>query len=56
MFFLYDKSQLLYFSAMLHARAHDVDPGGVDGAVAQNVCQLGNILFQSIEGSGKELS
>ena len=40
---------------MLDASTHNVDPGGVDAAVAENICQLRNILFHTVEGSGKQL-
>ena len=41
---------------MFQAGGHDIDSGGVDAAVAQNVRQLGNVLFQTIEGSGEQLA
>ena len=56
MYCLQDKSQTLYFPAVFQAGGHDIDSGGVHAAVAQNVRQLGNVLFQTIEGSGEQLA
>ena len=39
---------------MLHTCGHDIDPGGVDAAVAQNIRQLGDILLDAVEGPGKK--
>ena len=41
---------------MLDAGGHDVDSGGVDGAVPQDIRQLGDILVDAVEGAGKELA
>ena len=40
---------------MLHTCGHDIDPGGVDAAVAQDIRQLGDILFDAVKGPGKKL-
>ena len=40
---------------MLLSCRHNIDPGGVDTAVSQNICQLGNVLFDAVEGPGEEL-
>ena len=53
---LYDQPQALDLPAMLHTRGHDIDPGGADGAVPQNVRQFGDILLDHVEGTGKELA
>ena len=53
---LKDQSQALYFPAVLHTGGHDIDSGGVDAAVAQNVRQLGNVLFKTVEGAGEQLA
>lgn len=40
---------------MLNTSGHNIDPSGVDGTVTQDVGQLGNILFDSVESAGKKL-
>lgn len=47
---------LLQLTAVLLSGGHDIDAGGVDAAVAEEVCQLGDILLNGVEGSGKELA
>ena len=54
--FLYNQSQPLNFSPVLGSGGHDVDAGGVDAAVAQNVGQLGDVLFNAVEGAGEQLA
>ena len=56
MYLLNDKSQTFYFSPVFRAGCHNIDSGGVDAAVAQNIRQLGNVLFNTIKGSGKQLA
>ena len=41
---------------MLHTCGHDIDPGGVDAAVPQNICQLGNVLFNAVKRPGEQLA
>ena len=41
---------------MLGAGGHDIDAGSIDTAVAQNVRQLGDVLFDSIKGPGEQFS
>ena len=41
---------------MFCAGCHNIDPGGVDAAVAQDVCQLGDVPFDAIKGSGEQLA
>ena len=55
LFCLNHKPQPLNFFAMFGAGCHDINPGGINAAVAQDVCQLGNVLFDSVESSGKLL-
>lgn len=54
--FLYYKAQSFNLAAVLRASGHDIDPGGIDTAVAQNIRQFSNILFNTVESPGKELS
>ena len=53
---LYHQAKALDLAAVLGAGGHDIDAGGVNGAVTQNVGKFGNILFDSVKGSGKQLS
>ena len=54
--FLYHQSQTLDLSAVLGAGGHNVDPGGINAAVPQNICQLRNILLNAVKSPGKELA
>ena len=54
--FLYNQSQPLNFSPVLGSGGHDVDAGGVDAAVAQNVGQPGDVLFNAVEGAGEQFA
>ena len=53
---LHHKPQSLNFSAVLGAGGHDVNACGVDAAVAQNVRQLGNVLFNAVKRPGEQLA
>lgn len=53
---LYHQSQPFDFPAMLDASTHNVDPGGVDAAVAQDICQFGDDLLNAVKSSGKQLA
>ena len=37
------------------AGGHNIDSGGIDAAVPQNIRQLRNILLNAVESTGKEL-
>ena len=54
--FSYNQTESLHLLPVFSAGGHDVDAGGVDAAVAQNIRQFGDILFQLIESAGKELA
>ena len=54
-FCLDHQTQSFYFSAVFRASGHDIDAGGVNAAVAENIRQLGNILLDTVKGPGKEL-
>ena len=41
---------------MLYTRSHNIYPGRFDTSVSQDICQFRNILFDSVKGSGKELT
>ena len=54
--FLYDKTQPLDLAPVFRSGSHDIDSGGVDGTVTQNVGKLCNVLFDAVKGAGKEFS
>ena len=55
-FYLYNQPEPFDFSAVLGTGGHNIDPGGVDTAVTQDIRQFSNILFDAVKGPGKELS
>ena len=55
-FCLDHRTQAFNFTAVFGACGHNIDTGGIDRAVAQNVGQFRNILVNAVEGSGKEFS
>ncbi len=46
---LYHQPQPFYFLPVLPAGGHDINPCGINTAVTQDICQLGDILFHSIK-------
>lgn len=54
--FLYNQPKSLDDSAMLPAGGHNINTGCVDAAMAQNICQLRYILFDTIESSSKQFT
>ena len=53
---LRQQPQPLQLPPVLLPGGHDVDARGVDAAVAQDVRQLGDVLFQIVERPGEELA
>ena len=41
---------------MLCTGGHNIDSRGIDAAVAKNIRQLGNVLFDTVECPGKQLA
>ena len=41
---------------MFRAGGHDIDSGGVDAAVAQDIRQLGDVLLNAVKSAGKQLA
>lgn len=41
---------------MLPARGDDIDPGGVDAAVAQNIRQPGDVMVDGVELPGEQVA
>ena len=54
--FLYDKTQPLDLTPVFRSGGHNIDSGGVDGAVTQNVGKLCDIFFDAVKGPGEEFS
>lgn len=55
-YFLKDQVELFQLAAVLQTGGHDIDAGGFNTAVAQDVRQLGDVLFDAIKGPGEELA
>ena len=54
--FLYYKLHFFQLAAMLLSAGDDINAGCVNTAVTEQVCQFRNVLFDGVEGAGKELS
>ena len=54
--FLDYKAQAFDLTTMLYTGCDNIDTGSIDGAVSQNIGQLGDVLFDAIESAGKEFS
>ena len=55
LFFLYDQPQPLDLMTVLRAGGQQVDPSGLDGAVAQNIRQLHYVLTGPVKGPGEQV-
>ena len=55
-FFLYYKSQAFDLAAVLKTGGHDIDSGGVNGAVSQNIRQLSDIFFNAVKCPCEQLA
>ncbi len=55
-FCLHNKAKPFNLAAVFGAGSHDIDAGSVDGTVTKNVRQLGDVLFNAIEGTGEQLA
>ena len=42
--------------SVLTSRCHNIDTGGLNATVSEDICQLCNILFNAVKGTGKELA
>ena len=49
------KAKPFDFSTVFCSGGHDIDSSGIDTAVAKNIRQFCNILFNAVKSSGKEL-
>ena len=52
-FCLHHQPQSLDHAAVLRAGSDDIDPGGIDAAVSQNIRQLSDVLFHTVKGAGE---
>lgn len=55
-YFLYHKTHIFHALTVLCACGNDIDSGGVDTAVTENVRQLCNILFNAVKHTGKKVT
>ena len=47
---------MLHFAAVLGAGCDDVDTGGVDAGVTENVGKLGDVLLYGVKSAGKQVA
>ena len=52
---LYNQPQPFDLSAVFGAGGHNIDPGGINAAVSQDIRQLRNVLLDPVKSPGKEL-
>ena len=53
---LYNQPQPFDLSAVFGAGGHNIDPGGINAAVSQDIRQLRNVLLDPVKSPGKELA
>ena len=53
--FLYNESHALHLAFVLRSCCYDIDTCCIDACVPENICQLGNVLFQPVKGAGKQM-
>ena len=56
LFSLYNQAHIFHFALMLGGGSNDIDACGVDARMTENVSELGNILFNTVKGTGKQVS
>ena len=54
--FLQNQMHIFHPTLMLPAGGNDINTRGIDAAMPQNVCQLGDIPFHAVKGSCKQMS
>lgn len=54
-FYLYDKAQSFDLATVFNTSSHNINTGGIDATVSQNVSKLGDIPLDSVECPGKQL-
>lgn len=50
------QTQPLQLAAVFQASSHNINPRGIDAAVAQHVRQLRDVFFYGVKGPGKKLA
>lgn len=54
--FSYDQPHMFHPSAMFIAGGNDVNTGGIDTAVTENVGELGNVLFNVVKNTSEQVA
>ena len=54
--FLDNEPHMLHFALMLGSGGNDIDARGVDACVSENICELGNILFDAVKGTSEQMT
>ena len=54
--FLYNQVHMLHFALMLRTRCNNINTGGIDTGMPEYICELGNILLNSVKSTGKQMA
>ena len=54
--FLNHKPQPLNFPAVFKISGHDINPCGIDAAMAENISQFGDVFLNAVKGAGKKFA
>ena len=54
--FLYDQPHIFHTLTVFIAGINNINAGGVDTAVTENVGELGNILFNAVKSAGEQMA
>ena len=54
--FLYYQPHIFHLAFMFCTGSNDVDPSGIDVAVTEDICKLGNVLFNAVKCTGKQMA
>ena len=52
---LYHQSHILHSLAVFRAGGDDINPRGIDAAVAEDIGELGDVLFQPVKRTGEQM-
>ena len=54
--FLYDQPHIFHMLSMFVAGSDNINAGGVDTTVTENIGKLGNILFNTVKSAGEQMA